>query len=303
MRRIKIFLLVGVITFTACEKDFIPPEQQSAKMMTVNCLFDNYGVFRVYLTESSAPGNNNVISLSDAVVGVYENGAFKETMSYIPSDSLNTFGSFQSSFIPAFEKKYLVKINHPVFGETTAEDVMPALAPIVSSKLIAKGSYAPYQDAIAEISFDDDANTENFYRLNPWLWVSWAIYDPATGDSSHAEFFGLRVRVEESLADTVRDNNWALLFSDKNFNGQHKTLRLHFKPFTNFYFVANVHDSMNLHIDLNNVSKTHYEYFRTLEIYRQSDDDQEQPDVSGNIQNGYGIFAGSAVSTGVIGIK
>ncbi len=296
-----ISVMLLLMLAASCEKDFIPDELTASKKMTVNCLFDNYQAFHVYLTESATmSGSGTIISLSDANAQLFEDEVFKEALHYTPSDSVSNFGSFQSSFIPQPGKKYSVKVNHPVYGLTTTEDVMPNVTVITSASLITAGSVNQNKDAIVEISFEDDAGTENFYRINPWLSLTSKVYNPETGDSTEqVTTKGIRIETEEAVTDSVRDNGWALLFSDKNFNGQHKTMRLHFKAVR-----LSRYTHVNLFVDLNNVSSSHFEYFRTLDLYRHSNrSDDELVEVYCNIQNGYGIFAGSAVSSALVVMK
>jgi len=301
MRSVKTYpVILLLVMAAACEKDFPMEERPDAKKMTVNCLFDNYGIFRVYLTESSsALHSSDIMNLTDATVSLYENGSYRETLQYVASDSLNTFGSYRSLFKPLPGKTYAVEVSHQAYGLTTAEDIIPPVTPITSASLITMGDYLEQDDAIFDIEFNDDDAAENFYRINTWLSYTQKVFNP---DTIATFTSGIYIDQEESLSDSVRDNGWALLFSDKNFNGQHRKLTLHFEALQPWLITSSY--EVILHIDLNTVSRAHFEYFRTLDDYRQSySDDMERPIVYSNIENGYGIFAGSAVSTVEIRIK
>ena len=290
MRSISTYTILFILIMLAsCEKEFIPEGNESK--ITLNCLFDNADVIHVYVTESDPLGTwHEFISLSDSKVEILEEDIFKEEMLYVPSDTANTFGSYQSSFIPTPGKRYSLEIKHPLYNSVTVKDEMPLVTVISSAQRVTRGNRNKGIVAVVEISFQDDINTDNFYRLNLRHWLQ--AYIPEIEDTVEYESH-IYFETEESVSDSIRDHGIALLFSDKDFNGEFRTLRLHYRPERYNRFIQVI-----LHVELFTVSKAHFEYFRTLQSYWERDrSNPEWPNVFTNVENGYGIFAGSAVDS------
>ena len=211
-------------------------------------------------------------------------------LTYIPSDTANTFGSYQSQLIPQQGKKYLIKAIHPLYGVVTAEDVIPVPAQIISHDLLQyPDTINNLKDATVKFKFKDDAGAENYYRINAWLYGTYRSVNQNGDTIENSSWQGLRPEMLTAVSDTVRDNGWFLLFSDKNFNGLEEELNLKF----NNIQVADDFSSLNLYVELYTVSKTNFEYNKTLELYRHTNSNAEPVHVYSNVQNGYGIFAGA----------
>lgn len=289
----KIFAFMLLLSFiSSCEKDFVVKEQSTSKGLVLNCLFTDTWRMAVYVTASyTSIGANTIQPVSDAVVELYEDDVLKEVLTYVPSDTLGTFGQYQSQLIPQKGKKYKIKAIHPLYGTATAEDVVPLPAQILSHQLLQyPDTTNKLRDAIVSFRFKDDGSQENFYRVNVWFEVTNVLTHP-NGDTSEYKYTnGLRPYLLTSLSDTVRDNGWFLLFSDKSINGTEKEVQLKFNSVPN----ADYAKSLNLWVELFTVSKTHFEYHRTHELYQQSGNLAEQVRVFSNVQKGYGIFAASA---------
>ena len=288
----KIFAWLFLLCFiSSCEKDFVVKEQSTSKGMVINCLFTDAWQIAAYITVSyTSPGTNNIQVVSDANMELYEDGVFKEVLTYIPSDTLGTFGQYQSQLIPQKGKKYLIKATHPLYGVATAEDVVPLPAEIISHQLLQyPDTINKLRDAIVTFRFRDDGTQENFYRLNVWFDATYPIIT-SNGDTIQQDYSnGLRPYLITTLSDTVRDNGWYVLFSDKGMNGNEKEVQVKFRNAE----LAEYYSSMNLYVELYTVSKTHFEYQRTLELYQNSGNIADPVHVYSNVQNGYGIFAAS----------
>ena len=286
----KIIAILIVITgISSCEKDFLVSQQSGAKKMVVNSLFNDNGPFTVYLTDSyEAAGYGNINSINDAQIQLYENNVLKEVMKYTPSDTVNTFGAYKSILVPQKGKIYSIKINEPVYGLVTATDTIPLATTIVSSQLVQYGDSATHSnDVIVDMKIQDDATVANYYRINIWIGgLQWHL--DGNGDTITQQYFEARgPQMLTPVVDTVRDGIF-LLFSDRNFNGQTKELKMKFDKMdpTNFVY-------LNLYIDLFTASKTDYTYQQTLALYRSAagSNSAEPVHVYNNIQNGYGVFA------------
>ncbi len=278
-----------LILLSSCENDFDAPERDAAKRMVLNCRFTDAWQMSVYLTESyTTTGSNNINSLEGAKVELFEDGVFKEELAYVPSDTGNTFGSYRSALIAQEGKKYMVKATHPLYGTVTAEDEMPLAAQILSYSLLHyPDSSAGDRNALVKFRFRDDGSKNDYYRVNVWMEARWNTVN-STGDTlEHSYIYGFRPELLTTVADTVRDGGWFLLFSDRSFNGQDKELQMEFR----YVPEPEEYSSVRLWVELYTVSKAHYEYYRTLQIEGNFNGPSEPVHVFSNVQNGYGIFA------------
>ncbi len=296
---LQLFLVVVfTIQISSCEKDFVVKEQEHSKRMTVNCAFNNYQTFFVYVTQSSSvSGNTSLLPIADALVELFENDSLIEILSYIPTDTANTFGSYQSHIYPSPENKYSLKITHPLYGVVNAEDVMVTVPVVNSFELKSYGTFTTENLVKFNMQLKDDAATEDFYRINIWQWGTQHILVDSIWQN--VEFSSsAKPELITPLNDTVRDNGYFLLFSDKNFNGTNKDIQLQFRGVDSSFAE---HETVT--VELVHISKAHYEYYRTLELYQHAGYGAEPVHVYNNINNGYGIFMSSAINSMTVQVK
>jgi hypothetical protein len=299
--RIKIAIcLLFIVTLFSCEKDFVVQDQLKAKKLVVNSLFSPFSKIQVFVTQSSSPSNpNGIIAVSTATIDLYENDVFKEKLVYTPSDSLATFGSYKSLHKPTAGKKYSIKIQEASYGELSAEDSLPAATPIIFSKLLAD-TYAPDMSIIstAEMNFKDEASLENFYELIISYQMKSNYVDSLGNKKIKSYYYQPYLTETNKLAESFNLNGY--FFSDKGFDGQQQKITVTYKGAP----IAQDYDSIQLYIQLHSVSKTNYEYHRTLHIYQSINTANDDPEaVFSNIKNGYGIFAGDNWQTEIVKIK
>ncbi len=292
------FAVLLTMNISSCEKNFVVKDQTDAKRMTVNCNFDNYRVFTVYVTQSSSlSGNGSLKPITDARVELFENDSLIAVLPYVPTDTGNTFGSYKTDFFPTPGNKYGVKITHPVYGIVTAEDVMLNLPQINNSTLESYGDFSTNSDVKFRFQLHDDGATEDYYRINLWQWGIQKVMIDSVWQTSDFSY-GAKPELLCDVSDTVRDNGYFLLFSDKNFNGTDKEIKLRF-----FGVDSALAEQVNAVVEFQHVSKAHYEYYRTLELYQHSGYGAEPVHVYNNINNGYGIFMSSAINSMYVQVK
>jgi hypothetical protein len=297
----RLFLFAGLVFISACEKDFVVPEQAKLKGLVVNSLFNDLNPVSVYVSDSyGSAGTNNVTNIYDARVELYEDGVFAELLGYVPSDSLNNSGQYLSKLTPQKGKKYSIVVSHPKLGVARATDSIP-VQPLISSNELVQypDSNNRLRDAVVKFKFKDDGNAENFYRINVYYYGKGANIHPNGDTVIYERSNWLRPEPLVPLADTCRDLGIFLLFSDKTFNGIEKEVNL---ALNDVPWASNF-DQEWIWVELHTVSKTHYEYFKTLNQYRQTNYDSEPVHVYSNVQGGYGIFTGEQIQTMMITVK
>lgn len=300
----KCFQLIALVLFCAiffvsCEKDFVVKEQEQAARMTINCEFDNYSVFKVYVTQSSSlSGLATIVPITNARVELYENDSVLFVLPYVPTDSANTFGSYQSTLIPVSGRSYTVKVIHPVYGIATAKDFLPPLPDVSTYQIDHYGNRQEKNKVFFRLQFHDNPSTTDYYRVNVYtLGKRWV--QNTFGDSTIQEDYNwARPELISDLTDTVRDNGYFMLFSDKSFNGTDKELKFWFKGIDTARAIE-----AQVVVRFEQVTTAHYDYYRTLERYHQTDQNEEPVHVFGNIDNGYGIFSGAAIYSEYLTVK
>lgn len=287
-----LILMLFLFSLSACEKDFVIKDQASSSKMVINSLFSNTGKMNVYVTGSyAANGANTIHSLEDAIVELYEDNVFKEQMKYLNSDTVGTFGKFQSSFNPLKGKKYTVKVSQSRYGQAEATDEQVFPVQILSSYV----AYYPtdstdHTSAKINVDIHDSPDKENYYKATIWAEEKLSQIINAQGDTMiYSRTRSYKPMPVTYLADTAREWAFNLFFSDNGFNGQDKTLEFNFQDATSKDRLI----SSKLWVEILTVSKTYYQYYKTLELYRQTNNanSAEPSYVYSNINNGYGVFA------------
>jgi hypothetical protein len=287
-----LLFLLSLLGLSSCEKDFVLKDPQGETRMVVNCQLDGRSPIKVYVTESSSPINiSNITALSDAVTQLYKNDSLIEVLPFVFSDTANTFGLFQSQSYPEPGNKYSVKVIHPKYGIVAAYDTLPMVPVVTTHQLLHYGSGSEGFVSTFRLQFQDDGSEEDYYRLNVWQWGTY-ITSIHPGSDTVFRGYGYSTRPEptQPLADTVRDYDTYLLFSDQSFNGQNKELEFKFRGLD----LTSTTEGY-LTVELYRVSRSHYQYYKTMTEYRNSQQDAEAPAVYSNIQGGYGILMSQSV--------
>lgn len=295
---IKVSVLVFILlNLSSCEKDFVLDEDHEPKMV-VSCLLDDIRDFKVFLTKSVPTDNTNLQTINDATVMLYRNDSLMQQLPFMLNDSSDVFGSYGCNEKPQPGNKYSLRIYHAQYGEVSAEDFFPHVPPVSSYELFTYGDSSNDYEARLRLQFQDNGAEQNYYRINIWHeGVRFVV--PSPGDTVFTEYeIPSRPELLTELSDTIRDYGISLLFSDRNFNGENKEIDLRFIS-ESLRAVKHI----DLHVIIAEVSKTHYDYFKTMQAYRNSSFGAEAFPVYSNINNGYGIMMSQAVYRMVIPVK
>ena len=278
--------VLGLLLISGCEKDFIIDQQSASNKMVINSLVNDHYPMQVFVTKSYpiSATNNNITSIADARIELYEDSVFKELLHYVASDTQTAFGSYFSNLIPSAGKTYTIKASQSKYLSASATDQIPKPAQIISY------AYQNYNDTGAvngcnmNLVFKDDPAVQNYYRINVWI-NGWQKQINNAGDTVNVfQSYAIEPWQQSALTDTVRDG-YFLLFSDRGFNGLQKSLSLSFNSIDarSFY-------SLNVYVELHTVSAAHFQYFKTLNAYRNTQYSSEPTYIYNNINNGLGDF-------------
>jgi len=289
--RRRVFYVFGALTLflllliSSCEKDFNINTGNIGNELVINSLWNDGSPLQVYVTKPYPVGATSqfITAIPDARLELYEDSMFKEVLHYVPSDTQASFGAYYSSLIPLQGHNYTIRASEPKYLSANAGDEVPLQAPLITTALEQYADSGRNPLAKMYMVFRDNPMAQNYYRINAWAYVTYRNINQL-GDTSYSyNTFAITPYPLSVVNDTVRDGDF-LLFSDRGFNGQEKYLELSFAPLirTDYFHLSIV-------IELHTVSYAHYEYFKTLNLYRTSNSD-EPVYIFSNVNNGLGAF-------------
>ncbi len=293
-----LFIILTSLILSSCEKDFNTP--LSGTKMSISSFFSDTSVVTVVVSKSYPLANNNTAGISDASIELYEDSVFKEILHHVSSGS--TSGTYKSNLIPQRGRNYSITVTEPVYGKATAQDNIPLPATINSCQLLQYVDSGNYGIATVDLNFTDNPSVPNYYSISMTEKAVSFYLDTAGDTILYTHNFFVHPSALTKLQDSVFDySSDAILFSDNGFNGQQKQVILNCDAYTNTSNILHA----TLYINLNTISKSYYEYFRTLALLANTNQSATYTSVNiyGNIQNGYGIFAGQSAQSVQVHIK
>jgi hypothetical protein len=296
---ILLFAAVSILCMSSCEKAInvnIPP--QTSKL-TINCVAEVGMPFYLLAGRTGSLKDRNTnpdLAIGNAVVKLYVDGVYTETMKYQQS-----FGYYSVAIVEA-GKKYSVEVSAPSYGDASASAVAPvpvAISNVVRTYAVRKDENGNFQDAL-DISFSDPSAAGDFYIIN--------INAPQ--DSMYHNY-GFCVNSPDVSIETpegdIGDVNTCLssggiFMRDVLFNGGKKEIRFYVNsdilgPFFNGT------DSVYATMELYHVSEDYFRYVQTQRVAADTDGNPfaEPVNVYSNVSNGYGIF--SIISSDIMEVK
>jgi hypothetical protein len=283
-----LFLLL--IMVSSCIKEITIDFPNYEESVIVNSIFRPDSLIQIFLNKSQFILDTKKTTLSNATVYLFENNQILDTL--IPKDS-----TYLSKYKPKPLTPYKIQIQHPDFQtDITAEDILPELPEFSNIHFEDSLYFGGEGRFFSQISIEiqDDPHQENFYELLlylikesdsfPYFDQSELYFDPVKND---------RILLQESNLDFSEKN---LLFSDQEFIENRHLFKINFRPFSYSFF--NPNNRIYLIAKIRNVSKSYFNFKKQLRhhieggFYDIWDGTGEAIRLNGNIQNGYGIFAG-----------
>ena len=152
------------------------------------------------------------------------------------------------------------------------------------------------------MNFDDPDNTQNYYFIETYSVNEYLVIK--NSDTTEYEldttkqFMVLTDEVFQNGGSPWREQG---LFNDLLFNGQNKTLELEI-PNDSWSGSEDGYDwsyqTLTLRLYLHNITLSYYYYRTSLELFQNASGNPfAQPvQVFSNVENGFGVFAGSQIS-------
>ncbi len=237
-------------------------------------------------------------TVENAVIRLYENDIFKQTAFYQDSGWYNTL------YIPKAGKRYRIEVEVPGFEMVTAESSVP-INPVIDAftcKLfegIDPEDWG-FRNSETRLTFQDDANTSNFYELT--------FFNIQSGTRINAQMVGARLDVTDLAIKTDGDldfNPQQFYFSDQSFNGTSKTILLNWFGLLVNNPVTGQQEELVFNADFKSLSPEYFNFRKswTKHVFNQNTNLHYDDPVTllflgdpvvmySNVSGGYGVFAG-----------
>ena len=304
----KIILAIAIITaFISCEKTVIVNVPVAPSKLVVNGVVQANNIFAVNVSKSEPVLTSNAANsfkVNNAIVQLYENGILKDTFLY---NNANNNYVVKNGTTAQIGKTYKLTAALNGFTSVDAEMVTPSniaiqsITRVVNARTDANGGT---QDEV-KIKFIDNGSETNNYLFK--------VKRPVNFTGSQLEYQTIFC-IKSSDVDIDRTSNGdptdvnscidrEFLMTDKNFNGSTKTITLFIDSYNLTEFTNPINQrKYKAIVEINNISKNYYNYRRSIQTYRDNEDNpfSEPVLVYSNVNNGYGIFSSFTVGRDTI---
>lgn len=297
MKRL-LFLLSISLVYISCEKVIPFDGDVNTPKLVINSVFESDSTFKVHVSSSrSVIDTASFNNIDDAIVSIKDdNENIIETLNHIEN------GFYKGQTFPQENQTYILEVNHPDYADITASDSLPS--PITINSVDTSTIIDPINGNRLQISmnFDDPENTQNYYLIETYSVNEYLVIK--NSDTTEYEldttkqFMVLTDEVFQNGGSPWREQG---LFNDLLFNGQNKTLELEI-PNDSWSGSEDGYDwsyqTLTLRLYLHNITLSYYYYRTSLELFQNASGNPfAQPvQVYSNIENGFGVFAGSQIS-------
>ena len=297
MKRLLILLSIS-LAYISCEKVIPFDGDVNTPKLVINSVFESDSTFKVHVSSSrSVIDTASFNNIDDAIVSIKDdNENIIETLNHIEN------GFYKGQTFPQENQTYILEVNHPDYADITASDSLPS--PITINSVDTSTIIDPINGNRLQISmnFDDPENTQNYYLIETYSVNEYLVIK--NSDTTEYEldttkqFMVLTDEVFQNGGSPWREQG---LFNDLLFNGQNKTLELEI-PNDSWSGSEDGYDwsyqTLTLRLYLHNITLSYYYYRTSLELFQNASGNPfAQPvQVYSNIENGFGVFAGSQIS-------
>ena len=291
------FIATILVIVSSCERDAhidIPP--QVPKLVTESEQGQNvFPEARIVhtrgVTDPLPPyGSADPYIVRNAVVLLYENDVFKDSLKYKASEDIYkaAIAKIQAG------QTYKLVFSAPNYPTAEAISVTPTLVPINNMVFTpdAKTDADGNQQDEVKITFTDNGSTEDYYLVRLFDAYGGYLYCVKTNDKDVEKLVEEDPLYPEDCMQSDR-----LLLSDQNFNGATKTLILYVQA-GSLDPVTSPSVNQKARIELLHINKDYFKYFKSLNNYENAADNPfaEPVNLFTNVKNGYGFFTTYAMA-------
>ncbi|MGB3849957.1 MAG: DUF4249 domain-containing protein [Tunicatimonas sp.] len=325
MKRIHaLHFIVFALAFSACEMVVDVDVPNPPSRLVANAFLQADSIVVVELTQSqSILTNAELKSVSGAVVTLLE-----ETQLVATLEESETSGIYFSTFTPSVGKTYTLRVSKDGFESVEASTFIAPPVAIRSVELdttVFLNTFLNFEDSLvtdrrvnikeARLTLDDPGEERNYYEVSVYrnelqLLPRFDDEGNYSGDDTVRYLRQQTLRSEDPVvANTASDPllgesgfyGTTLSFNDDLFNGKSYTLR--FIP--EVYGFSFEGSEGRLYVILSTVSEGQYRYTRSVDLQYENDGNPfaEPVQVYTNVENGFGIMAGSSASQVIVSLE
>jgi hypothetical protein len=267
----------------SCEKEVHLDNEIKTPRITVNGILDPELPIEIEISESAfvLQGGFKMPVLENAKAFLYDSG-------------YNLLGEFEHDTLGVYHlpgvnvvagSTYFIKVSCSGFNDVTAKAIIPKAPMNVTYDMQFKDDLIEYQ-----INFQDNGSESNYY------WISIAQMKKTDyGINGFSDLnrqicsYNVAVENQSKIIGEVSICDKFLFFSDQTFNGN--AFQINFDQSNS----KEANDTVISILNFKSVSEDYYKYLITREAYasHQQDPFAQPGQVHTNIENGFGIFAGS----------
>jgi hypothetical protein len=295
------WLLILIISLTACTEKIELPVPQAKPMPVLNSLIQPDSLITVYLSLSTPVlSDSDTETIQEATVKLFINGEYSETLNQISP------GVFQTNQTAEIGKEYMLRAEIPAFETLKAVTHIPEPAEITDGtferRVIYVARQSQYMD-IAELSFIDPQEVENYYQIAFYTSHYFYTYetDPITGeeiivDSVQTVRYSKYINSNDPIIVNEGDMDFypmpgsteSLVFSDELMKNENQiTFILQARPIAllrsiskDYYLFEKSRIRQRANLEILNYNPANF-FFVNNPV-----------DLYSNVENGLGIFAG-----------
>ncbi|SHM75950.1 DUF4249 domain-containing protein [Chitinophaga sp. CF418] len=277
-----LLLLLFIPIISACEKPFniLIPEEANKPVLNLLMNKDSVMIARVTLSRR-LDETQGIKEINDAVVNLYENGNFKETLNpYIQSG--RTY--YRGNTLPKAGAVYRVSAAVPGYEEVSGSDQIPDTAAIGEMKMTVTKIDEWRSKMAINIQLHDDPAVQNYYRIRLYEVLEWTDGNGNPGRMKLQQYFESG---EAGLPILEDDTQREFYTTDALFNGRSPV----------FVLRADIYnDPKSMILEISSLTYHSYNYLNSAYLAWQKNDDglSEKVIVYNNIVNGFGIVGGVA---------
>ena len=300
-----ILVFLGLILMSStCERPAIIDLGEPEPKLVISSEFTVGASFKVIVTKTqSVFDEEEVTYIEDAVVEVFKDESFIDTLHFVPSVRKSIAPFYVSdNFAPSQGEEFMLRVSAPGFETIEAKSYIPFKVNITSLKvcdveeLITQGeSFDRIYKYKVKLQFLDPADEMNYYQLDFFQdIVSYSLDENGDTLKDNVERRQISFSPTEDRNFFIALYAGGVLFEDQEFNGAG----------IEYEFVSQVEiNSEDQYLDqlvaqLRTVSEEYYKYYNSVsrQITNSNDPFSQPVFVDSNILNGKGVFAGYSQS-------
>jgi len=296
MKKIIVFIVFGYLLISCQKKTTFNVLYPDAELV-VNCIVNPDSLCKVYISKSLIPTDTiNFKDIPNAETELFRNGEFAGVLNnYVESNRNPGLGYFTNPEIAINANDSLeITVSHKKFKTVFAKTFIPE-KPVVNTSILSYTATEitnPYFmgydfNATIKMTIIDDLLKEKFYSVKMFYYADKLPY-PVETDTLYSDLIHFSIN-GDNVFKTYKFNE-GYLFSNQYFSGNSTDFILNID--NTLYLKQS--DTAKIYIEIKSISKDFYLYQKSLKEYYNSINNpfSEPAEVYGNINFGYGIFAG-----------